>query len=125
LPFAGRAIVLRGPLPVLLTALVTAAFGALSLGHGITFDHVFPSAELGVDKPSPHAYRDAAERMGIPTHGLAYFDDEPTFVQAAQSTGLQAHLFTTAADLAAYLRELGLPLTSMRSGVPGESSLTG
>ncbi len=32
LPFAGRAIVLRGPLPVLLTALVTAAFGALSLG---------------------------------------------------------------------------------------------
>ncbi|MER7694416.1 MFS transporter [Streptomyces sp. NPDC097610] len=32
LPFAGRAIVLRGPLPVLLTALVTAAVGALSLG---------------------------------------------------------------------------------------------
>lgn len=32
LPFAGRAIVRRGPLPVLLTALVTAAFGALSLG---------------------------------------------------------------------------------------------
>ncbi|MEV7326455.1 MFS transporter [Streptomyces sp. NPDC093970] len=32
LPFAGRAIVRRGPLPVLLTALVTAATGALSLG---------------------------------------------------------------------------------------------
>ncbi|MGW6292338.1 MFS transporter [Streptomyces sp. NPDC055058] len=32
LPFAGRAIVRRGPLPVLLTALVTAAVGALSLG---------------------------------------------------------------------------------------------
>lgn len=32
LPFAGRAIVRRGPLPVLLTALVTAALGALSLG---------------------------------------------------------------------------------------------
>jgi MFS family permease len=32
LPFAGRAIVLRGPLPVLLAALVTAALGALSLG---------------------------------------------------------------------------------------------
>ncbi|MFI9771823.1 MFS transporter [Streptomyces sp. NPDC052415] len=32
LPFAGRAIVRRGPLPVLLTALVTAAIGALSLG---------------------------------------------------------------------------------------------
>lgn len=32
LPFAGRAIVRRGPLPVLLAALVTAAVGALSLG---------------------------------------------------------------------------------------------
>ncbi|MEV0177541.1 MFS transporter [Streptomyces sp. NPDC050803] len=32
LPFAGRAIVRRGPLPVLLAALVTASLGALSLG---------------------------------------------------------------------------------------------
>ncbi|MFJ2303348.1 MFS transporter [Streptomyces sp. NPDC087787] len=32
LPFAGRAIARRGPLPVLLAALVTAALGALSLG---------------------------------------------------------------------------------------------
>ncbi|GAB2947548.1 MFS transporter [Streptomyces heilongjiangensis] len=32
LPFAGRAIVGRGPLPVLLTALVTAAVGSMSLG---------------------------------------------------------------------------------------------
>ncbi|MFI6341032.1 MFS transporter [Streptomyces sp. NPDC050535] len=32
LPFAGRAIVRRGPLPVLLVALVTASLGALSLG---------------------------------------------------------------------------------------------
>ncbi|MFF1285067.1 MFS transporter [Streptomyces sp. NPDC058299] len=32
LPFAGRAIVRRGPLPVLVAALVTAALGALSLG---------------------------------------------------------------------------------------------
>ncbi|MFI8235306.1 MFS transporter [Streptomyces sp. NPDC085900] len=32
LPFAGRAIVRRGPLPVLIAALVTAALGALGLG---------------------------------------------------------------------------------------------
>lgn len=32
LPFAGRAIVRRGPLPVLLIALITAALGAMSLG---------------------------------------------------------------------------------------------
>ena len=41
------------------------------------------------------------------TH-LAYFDDEPTFVHAARSVGLRAHLFTTAAAFVARLRELGL-----------------
>jgi MFS family permease len=37
LPFAGRAIVRRGPLPVLLTALVTGAVGALSVADELRF----------------------------------------------------------------------------------------
>jgi MFS family permease len=44
LPFAGRAIVRRGPLPVLLAALVTAALGALSLGLASTATTVLPAA---------------------------------------------------------------------------------
>jgi MFS family permease len=44
LPFAGRAIVRRGPLPVLLVALVTAAIGALSLGLASTTAAVLLSA---------------------------------------------------------------------------------
>ncbi|MFG3552673.1 MFS transporter [Streptomyces sp. NPDC047725] len=44
LPFAGRAIVRRGPLPVLLTALVTAAIGALSLGLAATATTVLAAA---------------------------------------------------------------------------------
>ncbi|MBX9397285.1 MFS transporter [Streptomyces sp. TRM72054] len=44
LPFAGRAIVRRGPLPVLLVALVTAAIGALSLGLAGTAVAVLLSA---------------------------------------------------------------------------------
>ncbi|WP_217144102.1 MFS transporter [Streptomyces sp. AC627_RSS907] len=44
LPFAGRAIVRRGPLPVLLTALVTAALGALSLGLSASASTVLLSA---------------------------------------------------------------------------------
>lgn len=44
LPFAGRAIVRRGPLPVLLAALVTAAVGALSLGLASTAATVLVSA---------------------------------------------------------------------------------
>ncbi|WP_399897141.1 MFS transporter [Streptomyces sp. BBFR51] len=44
LPFAGRAIVRRGPLPVLLVALVTAALGALSLGLSASAGTVLISA---------------------------------------------------------------------------------
>lgn len=44
LPFAGRAIVRRGPLPVLLVALVTAAIGALSLGLSASAGTVLLSA---------------------------------------------------------------------------------
>ncbi|WP_367326213.1 MFS transporter [Streptomyces sp. HUAS ZL42] len=44
LPFAGRAIVRRGPLPVLLAALVTAALGALSLGLATSAIGVLPAA---------------------------------------------------------------------------------
>ncbi|MBV7699592.1 MFS transporter [Streptomyces sp. TRM70350] len=48
LPFAGRAIVRRGPLPVLLAALVTAAIGALSLGlAGSAAAVLLSSAALG------------------------------------------------------------------------------
>ncbi|MFD7247758.1 MFS transporter [Streptomyces massasporeus] len=46
LPFAGRAIVRRGPLPVLLAALVTAAAGALSLGIASSAAAVLVSASL-------------------------------------------------------------------------------
>jgi MFS family permease len=44
LPFAGRAIVRRGPLPVLLAALVTAATGALGLGLASTATTVLSAA---------------------------------------------------------------------------------
>jgi MFS family permease len=44
LPFAGRAIVRRGPLPVLLAALVAAAVGALSLGFAGSATAVLLSA---------------------------------------------------------------------------------
>lgn len=44
LPFAGRAIVRHGPLPVLLASLVTAALGALSLGLAASAGAVLLSA---------------------------------------------------------------------------------
>ncbi|MFH8257736.1 HAD family hydrolase [Streptomyces roseolus] len=78
--------------------------------HGIEFDHVFSSASLGVDKPSPHAFRLAAQRMGHAPDTMAYVDDEPTFVTAARSIGLDAHLFTGPADFTRMLVQAGLPL---------------
>ncbi|MEU9189896.1 HAD family hydrolase [Streptomyces sp. NPDC048484] len=99
---------IRRHLPVGVLSNCTTALRTDLQHHAITFDHVFPSAELGIDKPSPHAYRSAADHMGIPTHALAYFDDEPTFVQAARSTGMHARLFTGAEEFTARLHELGL-----------------
>ncbi|MFJ9926658.1 MFS transporter [Streptomyces misionensis] len=46
LPFAGRAIVRRGPLPVLLAALVAAALGALGLGLAASAWSVLPAAAV-------------------------------------------------------------------------------
>ncbi|MEV7282424.1 HAD-IA family hydrolase [Streptomyces sp. NPDC093111] len=80
--------------------------------HGITFDHVFPSADLGVDKPSPHAFKLAVQQMGHTPDTMVYFDDEPTFVTAASSIGLTAHPFTNPDQFASTLIQAGLPLTA-------------
>ncbi|PZG09164.1 HAD family hydrolase [Nonomuraea aridisoli] len=101
---------LRQHLPVGVLSNSTDALHADLKYHQITFDHVFPSADLGVDKPSPFAFRAAAGRMGIPLTSLAYFDDEPTFVHAARTLGMHAFLFTGVQAFTARLRRLGLPV---------------
>ncbi|MFF4647731.1 HAD family hydrolase [Streptomyces sp. NPDC001389] len=105
---------IRRHMPVGVLSNCTDALPADLEHHNITFDHVFSSASLGVDKPSPHAFQTAADRMGIPTQRLAYFDDEPTFVHAAATTGLHAHLFTGPSDFTTRLHQLGLPLAALR-----------
>ncbi|RKT02289.1 putative hydrolase of the HAD superfamily [Streptomyces sp. 3211.6] len=101
---------IRRHMPVGVLSNCTDALPADLEHHNITFDHVFSSASLGVDKPSPHAFRTAVDRMDIPTQRLAYFDDEPTFVHAASTTGLRAHLFTGPKDFATQMQKFGLPL---------------
>ncbi|MCF3182377.1 HAD-IA family hydrolase [Streptomyces polychromogenes] len=105
---------IRRHMPVGVLSNCTDALPADLEHHNITFDHVFSSASLGVDKPSPHAFQTAAERMGIPAQRLAYFDDEPTFVHAAATTGLHPHLFTGPSDFTTRLHQLGLPLAALR-----------
>jgi putative hydrolase of the HAD superfamily len=99
---------IRAQLPAGVLSNCTDALHADLEHHGIAFDYVMPSADLGVDKPSPHAYRLAAERMATAPGNLLYFDDEPTFVRAAAAAGLQAHLFTSATDVQRRLNECGV-----------------
>lgn len=116
---------LRRHLPVGVLSNCTDALRADLELHGIVFDYVFSSAELGVDKPSPQVYRKAAKLMGIPTRSLAYFDDEPTFVIAAKFTGMNAHLFTGIADLVARLNTLGVRVDIGRHGRANASTSFG
>lgn len=74
------------------------------------FEDVIVSGSVGAAKPDPRAYEIVAERAGLPLEQLAFTDDRQTNVDAAAALGMQAILFTGAADLRRALRRLGLPV---------------
>jgi putative hydrolase of the HAD superfamily len=88
--------------------------------HGIAdaFDYVFPSAELGVQKPSALAYRLAAVQMRVTPSRLYFFDDKEPYVLGARHAGLQAELFTGPQGFATTLNRLGIPVTMPTPGTP-------
>jgi glucose-1-phosphatase len=67
------------------------------------------SYELGLAKPDPEIFRAALRRVGNPPpEACAFFDDVPAFVQVARTLGIQAEVFTDAANFRAQLTRLGL-----------------
>ena len=66
------------------------------------------SYELGLAKPDPEIFRAALRRVGRPPEACAFFDDVPAFVDAACALGIQAEVFTTAANFRSQLARLGL-----------------
>lgn len=74
------------------------------------FSRVFCSHELGVRKPSPHAFLRIAEDVGIAPSRLAFFDDTEQNVRGAREAGLPAYHVTTFAALCDALRDLRVPL---------------
>jgi putative hydrolase of the HAD superfamily len=67
------------------------------------------SYELGLAKPDPEIFRAALRRVGNPPpQACAFFDDVPSFVQVARSLGIQAEVFTDAANFRIQLARLGL-----------------
>lgn len=68
------------------------------------------SGAIGAAKPDPRAYRAVAEVSGLPLDRLLFVDDSPTNVAAAADLGMDAIVFTGAADLRAALRRRRLPV---------------
>jgi putative hydrolase of the HAD superfamily len=66
------------------------------------------SCEVGLVKPEPAIYQEALRRAGCDPREVAFFDDLPEFVQAANAVGLRGHLFTTAESFDTQLKALGL-----------------
>ena len=67
------------------------------------------SYELGLAKPDPEIFRAALRRVGNPPpESCAFFDDMLPFVQVARTLGIQAEVFTDAANFRVQLARLGV-----------------
>ncbi len=69
------------------------------LGLRDLFDHVFISAQLGVMKPDPAAYRLTLQALQVQPHEAIFLDDALRNVRAAQQLGLHALLFRPEMDV--------------------------
>ncbi|MFF3671615.1 HAD-IA family hydrolase [Microtetraspora malaysiensis] len=98
----------RQHLPVAVLSNCTNALHSDLAHHGIEFDFVFPSADIGAVKPTPQAYLTAASRMGVAPERLYFFDDQEAFVAGAVGAGLDGELFIGAAAFAKTLDRLGI-----------------
>lgn len=68
------------------------------------------SGEVGAAKPDPRIYQALVERHGLDPASLAFVDDVPANVAAAESLGMRGLTFTSAAALRQDLAALGLPI---------------
>lgn len=79
------------------------------LGLGDLFDLVICSAEVGLIKPDLALYRETARLFNVSPAECFFTDDNLDNILAARQAGIDAELFTDAANLAAQL-EIRLPL---------------
>ena len=74
------------------------------------FHGVLASCALGVKKPEPALFAAICARTGLPPEEIAFCDDDPEHVAAAERAGFRAIRFTTLEDLKQRLAELGVNL---------------
>ena len=70
------------------------------------FARVFASHEMHQRKPYPGIYQNVAINLGVRPQDLVFFDDVHANVEGALKAGLEAHVFESAAQLAARLKDL-------------------
>ena len=72
------------------------------------FRDIVVSGEVKMLKPDPAIYFLALDRFRLHPKQALFIDDRAINVEAAESVGMHAHLFTTAGDLQARLHDEGL-----------------
>lgn len=74
------------------------------------FDRIFLSGSYKMIKPEARFYEAALKEIAIPREALVFTDDNADNVEASNKLGLKAFLFTTAEQLRADLRGIGVPV---------------
>ena len=72
------------------------------------FDQCFYSNEIGLRKPDPEAYLHVSKALDVPPNEIAFFDDSPACVNAANGVGMHGHHVTGFGDLQVRLNQMGI-----------------
>jgi len=70
------------------------------------FDGIVVSGQEGVTKPDPRIFEILSSRYDLEPSTTVFIDDSPKNVAAATALGYQAHLFTSAPELEAWLKKI-------------------
>lgn len=76
------------------------------------FEHYVLSCRIGSMKPDAAIYQAAIRQAGCRADEIFFVDDRPENVAGAQQAGLDAVLYTSAAQLARDLQQRGVPVMS-------------
>ena len=78
------------------------------------FDHLVFSGDLGIGKPGADIYAGLLRRLGAQPSEVAFLDDRADNIAGAVAAGIHGLIFTGAAQAAADLRRLGVPIPAER-----------
>ncbi len=73
---------------------------------GDLFEKVFVSGELGTVKPSADIFEHVMAELGVTPEQTVFIDNKAENVEGAEALGIAGHVYTSAADLRAYLQGL-------------------